>query len=54
VLAARALTNLCEALPQSASRVVENSQLVTELCAKLMNIEYMDLAEQSLLVRLES
>ncbi len=51
VLAARSLTNLVEAFPRGASQIANHSALVSELCAKLMNIEHMDLAEQCLLVR---
>ncbi|XP_057962370.1 E3 ubiquitin-protein ligase UPL3-like isoform X2 [Malania oleifera] len=47
VLAARALTHLCEVLPSSCGAVVHYGA-VPCFCARLLNIEYMDLAEQSL------
>jgi hypothetical protein len=50
VWSARCLTNVVEAMPRAAGYIAQNSGLIAELCAKLMNIEYMELAEQSLLV----
>ncbi|KAH9331574.1 hypothetical protein KI387_003682, partial [Taxus chinensis] len=47
LLAARALTHLCEVLPQACASVVHYGA-VPFFCARLLNIEYMDLAEQSL------
>eukprot|EP01133_Synstelium_polycarpum_P007971 gene7971-9365_t len=47
LLACRALSNMIEALPSSVSAVV-NHGAVSVLCAKLLSIEYIDLAEQSL------
>ena len=44
----RALTHMMEALPNSQRAVVQ-SGCVDVLCAKLMSIEYIDLAEQALL-----
>eukprot|EP00050_Salpingoeca_kvevrii_P009459 m.3111 g.3111 ORF g.3111 m.3111 type:complete len:1732 (-) comp2265_c0_seq1:248-5443(-) len=45
LMACRALCNMLEAIPQSASSVVA---CAPSLCAKLLCIEYIDLAEQSL------
>jgi len=45
--ACRALTHMMEALPGSR-RTVVHSGCIDVLCAKLMTIEYIDLAEQSL------
>jgi E3 ubiquitin-protein ligase TRIP12 len=45
LLAARALTHLCEVLPASCSAVVHYGA-VPCFCARLLTIEYMDLAEQ--------
>lgn len=46
--ACRALTHMMEALPNSQRAVVQFG-CVEVLCAKLMSIEYIDLAEQALL-----
>jgi E3 ubiquitin-protein ligase TRIP12 len=45
LLAARALTHLCDVLPSSCSAVVHYGA-VPCFCARLLTIEYMDLAEQ--------
>lgn len=45
LLAARALTHLCDVLPSSCSAVVHHGA-VSIFCARLLTIEYMDLAEQ--------
>jgi E3 ubiquitin-protein ligase TRIP12 len=47
LLAARALTHLMDALPASASSIAHNNA-APPLCANLLSIEYIDLAEQSL------
>lgn len=47
LLAARALTHLMDALPASASAIAHNNA-AAPLCANLLAIEYIDLAEQSL------
>ncbi|GLT86086.1 hypothetical protein SLE2022_042490 [Rubroshorea leprosula] len=47
LLAARALTHLCDVLPSSCAAVVHYNA-VSCFCARLLTIEYMDLAEQSL------
>ncbi|KAL0923505.1 hypothetical protein M5K25_007564 [Dendrobium thyrsiflorum] len=47
ILAARALTHLCDVLPSSCAAVVHYGA-VPCFCARLLTIEYMDLAEQSL------
>ncbi|XP_027356506.1 E3 ubiquitin-protein ligase UPL3 [Abrus precatorius] len=47
LLAARALTHLCDVLPSSCAAVVHYNA-VPIFCARLLTIEYMDLAEQSL------
>ncbi|KAL6629350.1 hypothetical protein ACP70R_029115 [Stipagrostis hirtigluma subsp. patula] len=47
VLAARALANLVDVLPSSCSAVVHYGAIQC-FCARLLAIEYMDLAEQSL------
>ncbi|KAM0865193.1 hypothetical protein ACQ4PT_043424 [Festuca glaucescens] len=47
LLAARALTHLCDVLPSSCSSVVHYGAVAC-FCARLLTIEYMDLAEQSL------
>uniref|UniRef100_A0A5B6ZSG6 HECT-type E3 ubiquitin transferase n=1 Tax=Davidia involucrata TaxID=16924 RepID=A0A5B6ZSG6_DAVIN len=47
LLAARALTHLCDVLPSSCAAVVQYGA-VSCLVARLLTIEYMDLAEQSL------
>ncbi|CAA6655990.1 unnamed protein product [Spirodela intermedia] len=47
LLAARAITHLCDVLPSSCAAVVHYGA-VPCLCARLLTIEYMDLAEQSL------
>lgn len=50
LLACRCLANLMEALPGSAHTVVY-AGAVPVLCAKLMEIQYIDLAEQTMSVR---
>lgn len=47
LLAARALTHLCDVLPQACVSVVHYGA-VPSFCHQLLTIEYMDLAEQSL------
>ncbi|KAE8724708.1 E3 ubiquitin-protein ligase UPL3 [Hibiscus syriacus] len=47
LLAARALTHLCDVLPSSCAAVVHYGA-VSCFCARLLTIEFMDLAEQSL------
>ncbi|GLU02737.1 hypothetical protein SLE2022_199760 [Rubroshorea leprosula] len=47
LLAARALTHLCDVLPSSCAAVVHYGA-VSYFCARLLTIEYMDLAEQCL------
>uniref|UniRef100_A0A0C9RYJ0 HECT-type E3 ubiquitin transferase n=1 Tax=Wollemia nobilis TaxID=56998 RepID=A0A0C9RYJ0_9CONI len=47
LLAARALTHLCDVLPQACASVVHYGA-VPSFCARLLTIEYIDLAEQSL------
>jgi E3 ubiquitin-protein ligase TRIP12 len=47
LLSCRALAYIMEALPSSVGSVVSH-HLVPILCAKLLNIEYIDLAEQAL------
>eukprot|EP00897_Mesotaenium_endlicherianum_P009531 jgi/Mesen1/8606/ME000050S08019 len=47
LLAARALTHLCDVLPSSCAAVVHYGA-VPCFCARLLTIEYIDLAEQSL------
>uniref|UniRef100_A0A5B6ZVH1 HECT-type E3 ubiquitin transferase n=1 Tax=Davidia involucrata TaxID=16924 RepID=A0A5B6ZVH1_DAVIN len=47
LLAARALTHLCDVLPSSCGAVVHYGA-VPCFCARLLNIDYVDLAEQSL------
>ncbi|XP_022725559.1 E3 ubiquitin-protein ligase UPL3-like isoform X2 [Durio zibethinus] len=47
LLAARALTHLCDVLPSTCAAVVHYGA-VSVFCARLLTIEYMDLAEQSL------
>jgi E3 ubiquitin-protein ligase TRIP12 len=49
LLASRCLANLMEALPQSTGTVVY-SGAVPVLCSKLLEIQYIDLAEQALSV----
>jgi len=49
VLAARALSHLMEALPAAGVNIVRAGGVPT-LCAKLLVFEYIDLAEQCLLV----
>ncbi|KAF8406608.1 hypothetical protein HHK36_008697 [Tetracentron sinense] len=46
LLAARALTHLCDVLPASCASVVHYGA-VSCFCARLLTIEYMDLAEQA-------
>lgn len=50
LLAARNLTLLADVLPTICSSIVRHGA-VPALCARLMTIEYIDLAEQSLQVR---
>ncbi len=50
LLAARALTFLADVLPSSCSSIVRHGA-VPAFCARLLTIEYIDLAEQSLQVR---
>lgn len=50
LMAARALTFLADVLPQSCSAIVRHGA-VPAFCARLLTIEYIDLAEQSLQVR---
>jgi len=45
LLAARALTHLCDVLPQACVSVVHYGA-VPSFCDRLLTIEYMDLAEQ--------
>ncbi|KAG0597138.1 hypothetical protein M758_UG314500 [Ceratodon purpureus] len=47
LLAARAMTHLCDVLPSSCAAVVHYGA-VPCFCARLLTIEYIDLAEQSL------
>jgi E3 ubiquitin-protein ligase TRIP12 len=47
LLAARALTFMADVLPQSTAVIVRHGA-VPALCARLLSIEYIDLAEQSL------
>ena len=47
LLACRCLCNMIEALPGSAAVVIENGAAPI-LTAKMLNIEYIDLAEQAL------
>lgn len=53
LLAARALTHLCDVLPSSCSAVVHYGA-VSSFCARLLTIEYMDLAEQVRILVLHS
>ncbi len=53
LLAARALTFLADMLPNSCGAIVRHGA-VASLCQRLLTIEYIDLAEQSLLVRVGS
>lgn len=50
LLAARALTFLADVMPSSCSSIVRHGA-VPAFCARLLTIEYIDLAEQSLQVR---
>ncbi len=50
LLAARALTFLADVLPSSCSSIVRHGA-VPAFCARLLTIEYIDLAEQSLQAR---
>ena len=50
LLAARAITFLADVLPSSCSSIVSHGA-VPAFCARLLTIEYIDLAEQSLQVR---
>lgn len=47
LLAARAITFLADVVPATASAIVRHGA-VTVLCARLLSIDYIDLAEQSL------
>ena len=47
LLACRCLSNMIEALPTSATVVIDNGAAAI-LTAKMLNIEYIDLAEQAL------
>ena len=47
LLAARAITFLADVMPVSTSSIVR-SGAVSVLCTRLLSIEYIDLAEQSL------
>lgn len=47
LLAARALTNLADVFPPACSYIIRHGA-VPAFCARLLNIEYIDLAEQSL------
>ena len=47
LLAARAITFLADVLPSSCSSIVRHGA-VPAFCARLLTIEYIDLAEQSL------
>jgi E3 ubiquitin-protein ligase TRIP12 len=53
LMAARALTFMADILPQSCHSIVRHGA-VPVFCARLLTIEYIDLAEQSLLVRLRT
>lgn len=48
LFASRAITYMIEALPASAGFIANNGMIVEALCLKLLTIEYIDLAEQSL------
>lgn len=50
LLAARALTFMADVLPTSCAAIVRHGA-VPAFCARLLTIEYIDLAEQSLQVR---
>lgn len=50
LLAARAMTFMADALPASCSIIMRHGA-VPIFCARLLTIEYIDLAEQSLQVR---
>jgi E3 ubiquitin-protein ligase TRIP12 len=49
LLATRALAYMVEALPRSANLMV-NSDAITVFCSRMLSIEYIDVAEQSLQV----
>ena len=51
LLAARALTFMADVMPSSCSAIVR-CNAVPAFCARLLSIEYIDLAEQSLQVGL--
>ena len=53
LLAARALTFLADVLPSSCSSIVRHGA-VPAFCSRLLTIEYIDLAEQSLQVQLHA
>ena len=50
LLAARAITFLADVMPSACSAIVRHGA-VPAFCARLMTIEYIDLAEQSLQVK---
>ncbi len=50
LLAARALTFMADVLPPSSGAIVR-AGAVPALCARLLAVEYIDLAEQSLQAR---
>ena len=50
LLAARALTFLADVFPPAAASIIRHGA-VPAFCARLLTIEYIDLAEQSLQVR---
>ena len=52
LLAARALTFMADVLPSSCGAIVRH-EAVPAFCARLLTIEYIDLAEQSLQVNNE-
>ena len=53
LLAARAITFLADVLPSSCSSIVRHGA-VPAFCARLLTIEYIDLAEQSLQVSMHT
>ncbi len=53
LLSSRALTHLLEVMPKASAKVAA-SGAVTVFCQRLLTIEFMDVAEQSLLVRNDS
>ncbi len=50
LLAARSLSHLIEALPGVGAQLVLVEGLVRALCQQLIDIQYIDVAEQALLV----